>query len=256
MDEKASYLVFFETWYHLAEGRDTDEKRLAFYDTIMRYAFEGIEPERPVKGVSPGEVWAAWDAFVLAKEKIDFHQAKVRAGQAGKGVSRKHIESKAEAELKQSESKSEAKGDINKNKNKTKNIDIAGSGDPAPSRKADASELFERFWAAYPSTCPRKYDKSMCRRKWLAMFHGRTDPEAFFETILAGLGKWRQSKMWTDGGGQYIMTPHRWLNGECWEDAPPPQDSAPEDEAAAAQRAYKAKEAEILDGLRRKGLVP
>ena len=88
MAEDMSYLVFYDTWHFLAEGRDTDSKRLAFYDAIMRYAFEGIEPEKPVRGESPGEAWAAWDAFVVAKDKIDSHRAKAKAGKNGKGVSR------------------------------------------------------------------------------------------------------------------------------------------------------------------------
>ena len=77
------YLIFYENWYILAEGRDTDEKRLAFYDTIMRYAFEGVEPKRPERGKSHGKDWAAWDAINIVKPMIDTFRKRQEAGRKG-----------------------------------------------------------------------------------------------------------------------------------------------------------------------------
>ena len=96
-------MKFYRNWYELAEGRDTDEKRLAFYDAIFRYAFDGVVPPKPVRGESPGTAWAAYDAFLttaviidrdeeLANSEEAYHNAKVEAGRkggrAGKGVTR------------------------------------------------------------------------------------------------------------------------------------------------------------------------
>lgn len=147
--DKASYLIFYETWYALAEGRDTDAKRLAFYDTIFRYYFEGIEPQKPVRGESSGEAWASWDAFLVAKPVIDNRRKKIEAGRvgglAGRGKSRNvgnqnacktpdeatkeqdENNTKTKAKQKQIKSKTKAnqKGalDINKNNNSS-NINI------------------------------------------------------------------------------------------------------------------------------------
>lgn len=77
------YLTFYENWYILAEGRDTDEKRLAFYDTIMRYAFDGVEPKRPERGRSHGKDWAAWDAINIVKPMIDTFRKRQEAGRKG-----------------------------------------------------------------------------------------------------------------------------------------------------------------------------
>ena len=74
---------FWENWYEMAESRDTDEKRLAFYDALFRYAFEGVVPEKPVRGQSPGTEWAAWDAYLVAKNIIDSEAAKRSAGAKG-----------------------------------------------------------------------------------------------------------------------------------------------------------------------------
>lgn len=82
-DEGNKYLTFYENWFVLAEGRDTDEKRLAFYDTIMRYAFDGKVPGRPERGRSHGRDWAAWDAYNTVKPIIDMCRKRQEAGRRG-----------------------------------------------------------------------------------------------------------------------------------------------------------------------------
>lgn len=76
-------LTIFRNWWELAENRDTDEKRLAFYDAIMRYAFEGKVPDRPVKGVSRGVDYAAWDAYQSVLPVISESVRKSEAGSLG-----------------------------------------------------------------------------------------------------------------------------------------------------------------------------
>lgn len=242
MTEELRNFTFFENWYDMAEGRDTDEKRLAFYDTIMRYAFEGKEPKKPVKGVSRGVDWAAWDAFnairpVLVTRLNTKSNIGRMGGLAGRGDAKarhgnrnaakddesenaSRNASKTQAET-QAENATEKRNLINK----IKELFIAGSDDPAPARakrsfREFAKESFDRFWESYPSSCPRKYDKRKCLAKWELLMRDAKDADALFRAVMEGLEKWKRSAMWNEGGGQYIKAPIVWLNGGCWEDSP------------------------------------
>jgi hypothetical protein len=241
--EDARNLIFFENWFDMAEGRDTDEKRLAFYDAIMRYAFEGSVPPKPVKGVSHGKEWAAWDAYNLVRTTIRVRQNKAFAGRlgglAGRGERKARFgnanalrgditQAETQARHKQNASETQAETQARSqaetqaiNKNKIKNIYIAGSGDPAHTLSRDGlRSLFENFWSEYPSSCPRKVDKKKCLDKWMLLFRDAKDPQALFSEVMKGLARWKRSFMWTDKDGQYIKAPLVWLNGSCWQDAP------------------------------------
>ena len=113
-EEGNKFLTFYENWYILAEGRDTDEKRLAFYDTIMRYAFDGVVPNRPQRGKSHGKDWAAWDAYNVVKPIIDLCRKRREAGRKG---GRPHVRKLAEDESDQpdgdAETKAETKAETN-----------------------------------------------------------------------------------------------------------------------------------------------
>ena len=259
MAEDMSYLVFYDTWHFLAEGRDTDSKRLAFYDAIMRYAFEGIEPQKPVRGESPGEAWAAWDAFVVAKDKIDSHKAKARAGRNGKGVSRNvgnshhsnqnqnKINSESIQNQNKDQNKNNTKRDINKNKNKSILFSLSKER-----HTPFLDDTFERFWSDYPSSCPRKTDKRKCRAKWEAIFKDAENPTCLFEEILNGLARWRECELWTSDNGKFIRAPLVWLNNRNWEDAPA---AKPQDEDEMRRQRYEQTEKAIKDDLRKKGLM-
>lgn len=126
-EDDLSYFYFFENWFLMAEGRDTDEKRLVFYDTIMRYAFDGVVPPRPKRGESPGKVWAAWDAYLLTKPVIDRVKAKIKAcrtaGKAGKGTTRNkavQIRNENETNTKRIRNENETKAIINKKEKRIK----------------------------------------------------------------------------------------------------------------------------------------
>lgn len=85
---------------------------------------------------------------------------------------------------------------------------------------AGGEESFERFWKEYPRNCPRKVDKSKCRTKYLKLMKEATDPLAFEAELIAALGRWKASEMWTKDGGKYIRSPLGWLNSRSWEDEP------------------------------------
>lgn len=81
-------------------------------------------------------------------------------------------------------------------------------------------ESFEKFWKEYPSNCPRKVDKSKCRAKYLKLWREAEDSAAFEAELIAALGRWKASEMWTKDGGNFIRAPLVWLSSRSWEDEP------------------------------------
>ena len=95
------------------------------------------------------------------------------------------------------------------------------SKEKSKEKDAQANDLFEQFWTAYPSTCPRKIDKKKCLEKFRRIVcdaHGvRME---IFDRLMAGLETWKKSDMWTKDGGEFIRAPLVWLNNSSWEDTP------------------------------------
>jgi hypothetical protein len=72
--ETGIYFPMYKSLWDLAKGKDTDEKRLAFYDTILDAAFDPehfAAPEQPVKGVSKPIDYARWDAWNSVMHILD-----------------------------------------------------------------------------------------------------------------------------------------------------------------------------------------
>lgn len=64
--ETGVYFPMYKSLWDLAKGKDTDEKRLAFYDTILDAAFDPenfVPPSQPIKGKSTPTDYAKWDAW-------------------------------------------------------------------------------------------------------------------------------------------------------------------------------------------------
>jgi hypothetical protein len=262
-------------WWDEAEHKSSPEKRLAFYDALMRYIFRGDIPPDPTEMEDPtGIDYAAYDAthyFDVIDSNIETPELK-RGGQPGNQNARKIKDShpteeveriKTNPKTNKNESKNESQNEKTnplrmKNEERRKkneeDIDIARSRDRAPSPE---EERFEKFWSAYPANCPRKADKKRCREKWKTIMAHADDPEATFNAIMAGLGRWKASEMWSEGDGQFIRAPLVWLNNANWEEEPKPagQPEA-EDEAAAAQRRFREEEERQKAILRAKGLMP
>lgn len=138
-------LTFFKNWWELAENRDTDEKRLAFYDAIMRFAFDGKVPDRPVKGVSQGVDYAAWDAYQSVLPVISESLRKSEAGSLG---GRGNVKQSAKHRAKRGESTAQSTNGsalrnfrIEKNRiEENRNVDASasttgGGGGRLPSRE-------------------------------------------------------------------------------------------------------------------------
>ena len=74
--------TFFENWYQLAESQTDDMKRLAFYDAVMRYAFDGEEPENVGRN-GDGVKRAAYFAFLTVQPVLEISRKRSAAGTSG-----------------------------------------------------------------------------------------------------------------------------------------------------------------------------
>lgn len=87
--------------------------------------------------------------------------------------------------------------------------------------KMDKHEgLFEEFWKAYPSACPRKVDKKKCHDKYIILMRDAKNCVALHKEIMEGLARWMTCDTWVRNNGQYIKAPLVWLNGNNWMDNP------------------------------------
>ena len=82
------------------------------------------------------------------------------------------------------------------------------------------SAMFDGFWEAYPSNCPRKSNKAKCLKKYISLLKAVKDPAALHNAILDGLARWKRCVDWTEDDGKFIKAPLVWLNNENWEDSP------------------------------------
>ena len=85
---------------------------------------------------------------------------------------------------------------------------------------ARLAAMFDEFWKAYPSECPRKSGRSKCLNKYISLLKAAKEPTALHSAILAGIARWKHCLDWTEEGGRFIKAPLVWLNNENWEDAP------------------------------------
>lgn len=83
------------------------------------------------------------------------------------------------------------------------------------------TELFQRFWAAYPL----KVGKKKAEKVW-----EKINPDTgLFHVIMAGLERAKKSRKWLKDNGDYIPHPTTWLNGEHWNDEPEAKVERPKD---------------------------
>ena len=180
----------------------SDADRLAYYDALFDYGFDGIEPE--LTGIPAA-------MFLLTKPNLDKSISKSEAGAVG-GTS------KPEAKRKQTLSKTEANGNecaSNKRiENREERIESIPPIPPTRGRKKTTQELpdadFDAFWALYP----KKKSKGEAKKAWAQLKPSRE----IISAIMAKLPLLAASHDWTKEGGQYIPNPATWLRAEGWED--------------------------------------
>lgn len=108
--EPTDRLTFWRGWYDGAR-RYPDAQRLAVYDAILAFAFDGVEPAEP-----EGDLTAAivYQTIATIRPTIEISRKRREFGAAGGGSSKGEAEpkptaTKAEANRKQSGSKAQAK---------------------------------------------------------------------------------------------------------------------------------------------------
>lgn len=180
----------------------SDADRLAYYDALFDYGFDGIEPE--LTGIPAA-------MFLLTKPNLDKSISKSEAGAIGGA-------SKPEAKRKQTLSKPKANGNecasdkrIEKREERIENIPPIP---PKRGRKKPTQELpdadFDAFWALYP----KKKSKGEAKKAWAQLEPSRE----IISAIMAKLPLLAASHDWTKEGGQYVPNPATWLRAEGWED--------------------------------------
>lgn len=95
--------------------------------------------------------------------------------------------------------------------------------DPNPRQilPADLLAGFEEFIAAYPN----QVKTEMACQTWLSLAEVRKISAVLIPEIMAGLGRWKESRQWEDQGGRFIPAPHVFLRDELWRDNPPKGDA-------------------------------
>ena len=79
-----NYAPVYRNWYRLAHAKDTPEKRLAFYDGILDYAFLGSIPPDPMDMENPrGTDYARFDGFLTAQVSLDGILPRIISGALG-----------------------------------------------------------------------------------------------------------------------------------------------------------------------------
>ena len=180
----------------------SDADRLAYYDALFDYGFDGIEPE--LTGIPAA-------MFLLTKPNLDKSISKSEAGAVGGA-------SKPEAKRKQTLSKTESNGNEfasdKRRENREERIESIPPIPPTRGRKKTTQELpdadFDAFWALYP----KKKSKGEAKKAWAQLKPSRE----IISAIMAKLPLLAASHDWTKDGGQYVPNPATWLRAEGWED--------------------------------------
>ena len=83
----------------------------------------------------------------------------------------------------------------------------------SPKGKTDCSDLFNRFWTAYP--------KHIAKQSAVKAFEKLKPDEKLLEAMLKAIAMQKESKQWEKDGGAFIPYPATWLNQRRWEDELP-----------------------------------
>lgn len=79
-----------------------------------------------------------------------------------------------------------------------------------PTPSDDQSNLFCRFWSAYP----KKVGKGNCE-KW---FSSHKPSNELVTMMCDAIDQQKQSDQWSKDNGKFVPYPYTWLNGQRWED--------------------------------------
>ena len=213
--------TFFRSYYE-STMKLPDKQRLAIYDAIVKYSFEG-----DIITFDGAEDEIVKAILFLIKPTLDISIKKSNAGarggrsncqsrinrKANKNESNNNQErSKTEAQGKQSVSNQEASsGDIDNDQNfinVSRNTQHAEYGGNGMKQKG-----FDEFWDIYP----RKVGQAAAKKIW-----SRINPDEKLQiNILTAIKQQKKSSQWQRDNGQFIPNPSTWLNQCRWDDELP-----------------------------------
>lgn len=273
-DIRTQKATFFWRWWDEAEHKSSPEKRLAFYDAIMRYIFSGETPPDPLEMDNPtGADYAAYDAthyFDVIDSFVEHPLGGAPKGNqnARKKTTENNLAKQPETtsqnnreglndEVEETTETTDAKQPFKRMKNEERRMkNIYPPHKPPVTGGSAGADMFERFWDAWPKECPRKTDKTKCRKKFDAIL--KREGSGAFDAIMDGLAWWKGCDLWTKDGGQFVCAPLVWLNGERWMDRPLKASATARaaDATAAVLAAGDAEARRVADEMRRLGVIP
>ena len=212
--------TFFRSYYESAI-KLPDKQRVAIFDAIVKYSFEGdivaLDSEDEIVRV----------ILSLIKPTLDISIKRSNAGSKGGKINgQSHtnlITSKNEAYNMQNTSKTEAQENqtisdqetiIGQSVIEMSNKNVSGATPCAGGCGMDLKHSgFDEFWKAYP----RKVGKVAAKKVWF-----RIKPTAELQAnILAAIIQQKKSLQWQRDNGQFIPNPSTWLNQCRWDDELP-----------------------------------
>ena len=218
---KRTEFTFFRSYYE-STMKLSDEQRLAIYDAIFKYSFEG-----DIVTLDSKEDETVNAILLLMKPTLEIGITKSNAEVEGsKGncqslINRKasknesnnnHGRSHTEAQGEQSVSDPEAS--IGKIDSENSSIKVSRNSQCAEYSDNDLKQQgFDEFWNIYP----RKVGKANAKKIW-----NRIKPDEELQTnIFASIKKQKKSSQWQRDNGQFIPNPSTWLNQGRWDDELP-----------------------------------
>ena len=221
-DTTADRLTFWRGWYEGAR-RYPDAQRLAVYDAIFAFAFDGVEPAEPA-----GDITAAivFQTIATIRPTIAISRKRREFGAAGG-------QSKSQANAKQTPSKTEANAKQNIT---TVKANAKQKRKPRKQVKEQVQEQEqEQEHIALSSAATREQQPTLDQFLAGAVLAGV--PEDFARDFYAGL----VAAGWRDADGLYVANWRRYLKS-AWVD---------EQKKISAARAESSASDELMKGLRR-----
>lgn len=177
-------LTFWRGWYNQAR-KFPDAQRLAWYDAVLAYAFDGVEPKEPEGDLT---LAIAAGAVEAVRATIEISRKRREIGSKG-GAKRKQSGSKTEAKRKQTQSKAKANRNQEQDQEQEQDQDQDHIGNRSLVKASTATKQ--------PPTI----------EQFRAMADKAGVPQDFADHLHAEL----ESVGWTTANGSYIANPIRYL---------------------------------------------
>lgn len=210
MSSSRKQFTFYSSFYDSAKRIKNKAARADLYDTICRYAIDGVEPDLDKLPESVAV------AFINAKPNLEASRRKAENGKQG-GSKSKANASKPEANASKSENGASEK-EIEKENEKEieleKEIENECYIKGGEASATDSEKSFLSFWDTYP----RKIGKDDALEAWKAL----KPTGSMVELVMGSLERWKRSEQWMDKGGRFVPHPAKFLRDGYWQNPPAP----------------------------------